>query len=69
MKNNLRFLFGLLSGLLLSAGLAGAANRLDPLSQQSLEGDALAHQNSAPDCSTNCDLPAADCSTNCDLLD
>lgn len=69
MKNNLRFLFGLLSGLLLSVGLVSAANRLDPLSQQSLGGDTQAHQNSAADCTHNCDLPTPDSSYNCDLLD
>jgi hypothetical protein len=56
MKNNTRFFLGVLSGLLLSVGLVGAADRLDPLSRQVFDGKAHAEPTIAPDCHNECDI-------------
>lgn len=71
MKNITRFALGFASSLLLAAGLAQAADRLDPvrLETRSATDNAIS---SAPDCSTQyCNIIAApDCSTQfCDIVD
>ncbi len=56
MKNSYRLLLGVLSGLLLWAGFANAANRLDPLTNHLNAASSQAPSGTAPDCGSYCDV-------------
>lgn len=56
MKNLKRFVFGVLSSLLLAVGFVQAADHLDPMTRSLSMNQENSVTSSAPDCSGNCDF-------------
>jgi Ca2+/Na+ antiporter len=64
MRTIARILLGVCSSLLLAAGFARAADRLDPMND-GLRASAPSAITSAPDCTTSyCNIAAPDCTTS-----